>query len=114
MAFWLGIMTILGEIFMPELMVVLAPGFAEDPAKFALAVSLSQDNLSLSRPDLPRRAGFGRSERPGEIHRGIGVLCAVQHRLDRLHDLDDALCSDRWSRAVLGRDDLRCRAAWAC
>jgi putative peptidoglycan lipid II flippase len=42
MAFWLGIMTILGEIFMPELMVVLAPGFAEDPSKFALAVSLSR------------------------------------------------------------------------
>jgi putative peptidoglycan lipid II flippase len=42
MAFWLGILTILGEIFMPELMVVLAPGFAEDPDKFALAVSLSR------------------------------------------------------------------------
>jgi putative peptidoglycan lipid II flippase len=42
MAFWLGIMTILGEIFMPELMVVLAPGFADDPSKFALAVSLSR------------------------------------------------------------------------
>jgi putative peptidoglycan lipid II flippase len=42
MAFWLGIMTILGEIFMPDLMVILAPGFAEDPGKFALAVSLSR------------------------------------------------------------------------
>jgi putative peptidoglycan lipid II flippase len=42
MAFWLGIMTILGEIFMPELMVVLAPGFADEPSKFALAVSLSR------------------------------------------------------------------------
>jgi putative peptidoglycan lipid II flippase len=42
MAFWLGIMTILGEVLMPELMVVLAPGFADDPAKFALAVSLSR------------------------------------------------------------------------
>src|SRR5579871_6224327 len=42
MAFWLGIMTVAGEIFMPKLMVVLAPGFAEDPAKFALAVSLSR------------------------------------------------------------------------
>jgi putative peptidoglycan lipid II flippase len=42
MAFWLGLMTILGEIFMPELMVVLAPGFADDPGKFALAVSLSR------------------------------------------------------------------------
>ncbi len=40
MGFWLGIMTILGEVFMPQLMVVLAPGFADDPAKFALAVSL--------------------------------------------------------------------------
>ena len=42
MAFWRGIMTIVGEIFLPQLMVVLAPGFAEDPAKFALAVSLSR------------------------------------------------------------------------
>src|ERR1700761_6329954 len=42
MAFWLGAMTILGEVFMPELMVVLAPGFAEDPGKFNLAVSLSR------------------------------------------------------------------------
>ena len=42
MAFWLGIMTILGEIFMPELMRILAPGFAEDPAKFALAIDLSR------------------------------------------------------------------------
>src|ERR1700761_4923922 len=42
MAFWLGMMTVLGVIFMPALMVVLAPGFAENPAKFTLAVSLSR------------------------------------------------------------------------
>ncbi len=42
MALWLGIMTILGEIFMPELMIVLAPGFATNPGKFALAVTLSR------------------------------------------------------------------------
>src|ERR1700761_1407648 len=42
MAFWLGAMTILGEIFMPQLMVVLAPGFADDPPKFALAIDLSR------------------------------------------------------------------------
>src|SRR4051812_23962134 len=42
MAFWLGMMTLLGEIFMPQLMNVLAPGFASDPAKFALAVDLSR------------------------------------------------------------------------
>lgn len=42
MAFWLGILTILGEVFMPQLMLVLAPGFSEDPYKFALAISLSR------------------------------------------------------------------------
>lgn len=42
MTFWLGLLTILGEIFMPQVMVVLAPGFAAIPAKFALAVTLSR------------------------------------------------------------------------
>jgi putative peptidoglycan lipid II flippase len=42
MAFWLAVLTIAGEIFMPQLMAVLAPGFAAIPAKFDLAVSLSR------------------------------------------------------------------------
>ena len=42
MAFWLGGLTILGEIFMPQMMAVLAPGFEAIPAKFALAVTLSR------------------------------------------------------------------------
>ena len=42
MTFWLALLTLAGEIFMPALMTVLAPGFAEDPGKFALAVSLSR------------------------------------------------------------------------
>jgi putative peptidoglycan lipid II flippase len=42
MAFWLGLLTILGEIFMPQMMLVLAPGFSAIPAKFALAVTLSR------------------------------------------------------------------------
>jgi putative peptidoglycan lipid II flippase len=42
MAFWLGALTILGEIFMPAVMTVLAPGFTEDPQKFALVVALSR------------------------------------------------------------------------
>ncbi|HVZ09407.1 murein biosynthesis integral membrane protein MurJ [Rhodopila sp.] len=42
MTFWLGVMTILGEIFMPQLMLVLAPGFAANPEKFTLAVDLSR------------------------------------------------------------------------
>jgi putative peptidoglycan lipid II flippase len=42
MTFWLGMLTILGEIFMPQMMTVLAPGFAAIPAKFTLAVTLSR------------------------------------------------------------------------
>ena len=42
LAFWLFGLTVLGEIFMPALMHVLAPGFSEDPAKFALAVDLAR------------------------------------------------------------------------
>ena len=42
LAFWLGAITVLGEIVMPQLITMLAPGFADDPAKFALAVDLSR------------------------------------------------------------------------
>src|SRR5579862_9833267 len=42
LAFWLGMLTIIGEIFMPQMMTVLAPGFSADPAKFALTVTLSR------------------------------------------------------------------------
>ena len=42
MAFWLGCMTIAGEIFMPQIMSVFAPGFSADPAKFALTVQLAR------------------------------------------------------------------------
>ncbi|MGC8476403.1 MAG: murein biosynthesis integral membrane protein MurJ [Acetobacteraceae bacterium] len=38
----LGLLTIAGEIFMPQVMLGLAPGFAAIPAKFALAVTLSR------------------------------------------------------------------------
>src|SRR5271166_2292098 len=42
LAFWLLALTILGEIFMPQIMFVLAPGFSEIPEKFALAVELTR------------------------------------------------------------------------
>jgi putative peptidoglycan lipid II flippase len=38
----LGLLTVLGEIFMPDVMRGLAPGFETMPAKFALAVELSR------------------------------------------------------------------------
>ena len=42
LAFWLLGLTLLGEAFMPTLMRGLAPGFLDDPAKFALAVDLAR------------------------------------------------------------------------
>jgi putative peptidoglycan lipid II flippase len=42
LAFWLLILTILGEIFMPGILHVIAAGFARDPAKFALTIALSR------------------------------------------------------------------------
>ena len=42
LAFWLGLLTVAGEVFMPQLMAVLAPGFEANPQKFALAVTLSR------------------------------------------------------------------------
>ena len=42
MAFWLGTLTLLGEIFMPQVMTVFAPGFAAMPEKFALTVELAR------------------------------------------------------------------------
>lgn len=42
LAFWLLLLTVLGEIFMPLLMRLLAPGFAEVPGKMALTVTLAR------------------------------------------------------------------------
>lgn len=42
MSIWLGLLVVLGIIAMPQLMRVLAPGFADNPAKFALAIELTR------------------------------------------------------------------------
>ncbi|WP_158743620.1 murein biosynthesis integral membrane protein MurJ [Acidisphaera sp. L21] len=42
LAFWLLGLTVLGEIFMPGIMHVLAPGFVDEPGKFQLAVDLAR------------------------------------------------------------------------
>ena len=42
MAFWLFGLTVLAEIFMPQVLAVIAPGFSAIPAKFQLAVTLSR------------------------------------------------------------------------
>ncbi|HET9019934.1 MAG TPA: murein biosynthesis integral membrane protein MurJ, partial [Acetobacteraceae bacterium] len=42
MTFWLLGLTILAEIFMPQVLAVIAPGFSDLPAKFDLAVTLSR------------------------------------------------------------------------
>ncbi len=42
LAFWLLTITVLGEVFMPQLMVVLAPGFSAEPDKLVLATTLTR------------------------------------------------------------------------
>lgn len=42
MAFWLLLLTIAGELFMPQLMRLLAPGFADEPGKLPLTVELAR------------------------------------------------------------------------
>ena len=42
MTLWLSLLVVLGMLAMPQLMTVLAPGFRDDPAKFALAVELTR------------------------------------------------------------------------
>ena len=42
MALWLGLLVVLGLVFMPWIMRVLAPGFTDEPAKFALAIELTR------------------------------------------------------------------------
>ncbi len=42
LAFWLVILTVLGEVFMRPFLHVIAAGFADDPAKFELTVVLSR------------------------------------------------------------------------
>jgi hypothetical protein len=101
MAFWLGGLTLLGEIFMPQLMVVLAPGFSADPAKFF------PDHVPLSDPDLPGRIGIRCTEWLGAVYRLISLLRAIQHHFDRLHDLDAPLRADGWTCVVLGRVTIR-------
>ena len=113
MAFWLGVLTIAGELFMPQMMAVLAPGFAAIPAKFQLAVDAVAHHLPVSAADLPRGTGVGRAERDGPVHRGGGVLPALQRRFDWLHALVDAVCADGGACAGLGRQRLGRGAAWA-
>ncbi len=42
LAFWLLGLTVLGEVFMPAIMHLLAPGFGDVPGKFALTVDLAR------------------------------------------------------------------------
>jgi putative peptidoglycan lipid II flippase len=42
MTLWLGLLVVLGMVFMPQVMRALAPGFVDAPAKFALAVELTR------------------------------------------------------------------------
>ena len=80
MAFWLVGITIVAELFMPQLMAVVAPGFATIPAKFALAVELGADHVSLYAADLPRGAVLRHPERAGQVRRRRRLAGRLQRR----------------------------------
>jgi len=42
MTIWLSSLVVVGIVFMPQIMHVLAPGFADDPAKFGLTIELTR------------------------------------------------------------------------
>ncbi|MFT8244214.1 murein biosynthesis integral membrane protein MurJ [Roseomonas sp. BN140053] len=42
MTLWLSMLVLLGVLFMPQVMLVLAPGFTDEPEKFAMAVELTR------------------------------------------------------------------------
>ena len=71
-------------------------------------------HVPLPAADLPRGTGVGRAERARPVHRGVGVLRAVQRGLDRLHAVADALRADGRPRAGLGRHRIGRGAAWRC
>jgi putative peptidoglycan lipid II flippase len=45
MTIWLSSLVVVGIVFMPQIMHVLAPGFADDPAKFGLTIELTRITL---------------------------------------------------------------------
>ncbi len=111
LAFWLLGLTLVGELFMPLLMHVLAPGFGEDPAKFTLAVTLARITFPLFAADLPDGAAVGRAERGRPVRRRRRRAGAVQRVLDRGHAGADALCAHRghalaWGVVVAGAAQL--------
>ncbi len=113
MTFWLGALTIAGEVFMPQMMAVLAPGFAATPAKFALAVALS-------RITFPYLLLICLAALVSGVLNGLDRFTAASASyvlfnvdLDRLHAVADALCADGGPCVVLGRDRIGRRAAGA-
>ena len=114
MTFWLGALTVAGEIFMPQMMAVLAPGFAAIPEKFALAVALS-------RITFPYLLLICLAALVSGVLNGMERFTAASASyvlfnvdLDRLHARADALRADGGPCAVLGRDRIGCRAARRC
>ena len=69
MIFWLGSITVIGEIFMPWLLYVLAPGFSGDHAKFALSGGPHPHYVSLSVFRLSDGVVLRRAERDGPLCR---------------------------------------------
>ena len=87
------VVTILAEIAMPWLIFALAPGFADDPEKFDLAVLLTRIAFPYLAPHLAGDAALRRPQRRRPLRRRRLRAGAPQRRPDRrapLHLLDAA------------------------
>ncbi len=63
MAFWLVALTLLGEMFMPELMHAAGAGLPGQPDEVRVGGDAGADHLPLHAADLPRGAAVRRAER---------------------------------------------------
>ena len=78
----LVVFTLLGEFVMPWLMLLLAPGFADDPPKFELAVLLARIALPYLALHVAGRALFRRVERTRPLCRRRLCPEPAQRRAD--------------------------------
>ncbi len=113
MAFWLLGLTILAEIFMPQVLAVIAPGFAAIPEKFTLAVELSR----IAFPYMPLicLTALFSGVLNGLDRFAAAAAAPIFYNLisHRLHVRPARRGADARPRARLGRQRLRRRAAGA-
>ena len=110
MAFWLFGLTILAEIFMPQLMGVCGARLHRRSGEIRAGGGTGADHVPLHAADLPDRAAVGRAERARPLRRRRRRAGDLQRGLDRLHAGPAGHRADGRARRGLGRQRLRGRA----